>query len=189
MRNALYLLAGVFAVSAAAVMMAADHSAADEGGVAAKMVMPDGSIVMTKDDYRRNWATLGVWAHMGDDGVEQFNTVFTQPETVTAYRATGEFPEGAVLIKELREAVTKGEKGKEVSSYGDLKGWFVLIKPSKEGGPEGPLWGDGWGWAKFNADAPDKTITTNYRTDCIQCHMPAKDTDWVFVNGYPMLHD
>ena len=86
-------------------------------------------------------------------GVNQFNVVYTQPQTVTAWRETGEFPEGAVFIKELRQGVTAVDGDDKVSSLGALKGWFAMIKPPKANAPQGPLWGDGWGWSSGPAVA------------------------------------
>lgn len=51
----------------------------------------------------------------------------------------------------------------------------------------GSLWGDGWGWALFKADAPDKQVATDYKKDCLGYHIPAKSTDWTYVHGYPPL--
>ena len=65
--------------------------------------------------------------------------------------------------------------------------WFVLIKDEKHRFPNNPLWGDGWGWALFKADAPDKQVATDYKKDCLDCHVPAKSTDWIYVKGYPVL--
>jgi len=176
------------AVAAVAFVTMAQAPAADDSAAGAAMVKPDGTIVMTTQDYQRDWAFLGTFAHPGDDGVKKFNVIYTQPETVSAYRETGEFPEGAVLIKELRGSEIKDNGGGPVASLGELTGWFVMIKPPKEGGPQGPLWGDGWGWAKFDVDAPDATISTDYQKDCIACHLPVKDTDWVHVYAFPSLH-
>jgi hypothetical protein len=49
------------------------------------------------------------------------------------------------------------------------------------------LWADGWGWALFNADSPDKQVATDYRKDCWGCHVPAASTDRVYIQGYPVL--
>jgi hypothetical protein len=62
-----------------------------------------------------------------------------------------------------------------------------MVKDSKETHPGNPLWGDGWGWSWFDADEPLKTTSTDYHTDCQGCHVPAKATDWIYVNGYPVL--
>ena len=72
--------------------------------------------------------------------------------------------------------------------HGDkLKGWFVMVKDSKGTHPGNPLWGDGWGWSWFDADKPLKTTSTDYHSDCQGCHVPATATDWIYVNGYPVL--
>ncbi|MEJ8571175.1 cytochrome P460 family protein [Microbaculum marinum] len=181
--KALHYLAGLAAVIGA---VSVDAPAADEGAASA-MVKPDGTIVMTTQNYQRDWTMLGTFIHLGGSGAKQINVIYTQPETVTAYRESGEFPEGTVIIKELRDGVTTGEGDDMVSSLGELKGWFAMIKPPETNPPQGPLWGDGWGWAKFNADAPEATITTNYQTDCIGCHIPVQDTDFIHVEGYPLL--
>ena len=48
-------------------------------------------------------------------------------------------------------------------------------------------WGDGWGWAQFDPKDRSKQIATNYKTDCLQCHVPAKAMDWIYVYAYPAL--
>lgn len=63
------------------------------------------------------------------------------------------------------------------------KVWFVLIKDTKGRYPGNPLWGDGWGWALFKSDAPDKQVAVDYRKGCLGCHVPAKATDWIYVQG------
>jgi hypothetical protein len=37
------------------------------------------------------------------------------------------------------------------------------------------------------SDAPDKQVATDYKKDCLGCHIPARGTDWVYVQGYPVL--
>ena len=68
--------------------------------------------------------------------------------------------------------------------------WFVMIKDTKNRFPNNPLWGNGWGWALFKADAPDKQVfATSFKKNCLGCHVPAPDqhTDWLYVQGYPVL--
>jgi hypothetical protein len=33
----------------------------------------------------------------------------------------------------------------------------------------------------------NKNTSTDYKKDCLGCHVPAKDKDWVYVNEYPTL--
>ena len=68
-----------------------------------------------------------------------------------------------------------------------VKQWFVMIKDTQGHFPDNSLWGDGWGWALFEPREPMKNIATNYRTDCLGCHIPAKATDWVYIEAYPTL--
>lgn len=140
----------------------------------------------------REWAYLGTWSIASDDesgGAADFHNVYTQPETIEAYRRTGAFPDGAVLVKELIEANSGDLTTGRVSWAREVTGWFIMIKDRKGRFPDNGLWGDGWGWALFQADDPAKTVTEDYKADCIPCHVPATQDDWVYVRGYPVLQD
>jgi hypothetical protein len=51
----------------------------------------------------------------------------------------------------------------------------------------GQMRGDGWGWSWFDAGNPTKTTSTDFKVNCLGCHVPAQATDWIYVNGYPPL--
>jgi hypothetical protein len=36
-------------------------------------------------------------------------------------------------------------------------------------------------------DAPDKQVATDFKKDCLGCHIPASSTDWIYIQGYPVL--
>ncbi len=144
------------------------------------------------EDYRQ-WAFLGTW-HIapekgtGDSaGAAGFHNVYMQHSAVEAFRETGQFPDGAVIVKELLKSKTGDLTTGEVTWATEIEGWFVMVKDTQGRFPGNPLWGSGWGWVLFNSDNPQKTVTRNWRSDCLGCHLPAKDTDWVFVQGYPLL--
>ena len=40
----------------------------------------------------------------------------------------------------------------------------------------------------FKSDVPNKQVATDYKKDCVRCHIPAKVDDWICVKGYPVLH-
>ncbi len=149
----------------------------------------DGTISMPSDF--REWAYLGTWSIAGDDeegGAADFHVVYTQPETVEAYRRTGQFPDGAVLVKELIEADSGDLTTGRVSWAKRVTGWFIMIK-DRHGRFEGNgLWWDGWGWSLFLADDPATTVTEDYKAECIPCHIPARNDDWVYLRGYPVLN-
>jgi Cytochrome P460 len=65
--------------------------------------------------------------------------------------------------------------------------WFVMVKDAKGRFKNNPSWEGGWGWALFKAADPKKNISTSAKNDCLSCHELAKDTDWIFKQGYPTL--
>ena len=139
----------------------------------------------------RSWFFLGTWAVAADEegkvGSQGFHNVYTQPKTVKIYRKTGKFPDGAVLVKELLEADTDSMTTGEISYATKIKGWFVMIKDAKGRFKGNNLWGKGWGWALFNADEGGKTATESFEDECLPCHQPAENDDWIYVRGYPTL--
>ena len=139
-------------------------------------------------DFRTTMAHLGSW-FVPSGGASGFHDVYTEKENIEFYRLNGIFPDGATLVKELRASkvgsYTTGE-GVHHSTDG-LKQWFVMVKDSQNRFTENPLWGDGWGWALFKPDQPGKNLTTDYKTDCLGCHIPAKGNDWLYTEAYPIL--
>jgi hypothetical protein len=160
---------------------------ADEPASYRNLVSPDGSFSLPAADFRRDWTALGVWSVAGDEGTEGLHVVYTTPDVVDSYRESGQFPDGAVLVKELLGAETEDMTTGTVSHATEVEGWFVMIKDADGRFPENPLWGHGWGWAFFEASDRITTTTGDYEAECLGCHVPAEETDWVYVQGYPVL--
>jgi hypothetical protein len=141
------------------------------------------------DSYRSTYEFLGSWAVASDQGrgSKELHVVYASPGTVAAYRKDGRFPDGAVLVKEVFGAATAQMTTGTVSHAETLKGWFVMMKAGDGRYAGNKLWGDGWGWSWFDADNPSKTTSTNYKTDCLSCHVPVQASDWIYVGGYPQL--
>ena len=131
-------------------------------------------------DYRDRYELLGTYMVLDPKG-DQMHVTYASPGTAAYYRKTGKFPDGCVMVKEIFST----DKAKLTT--GDAQVWFVQIKDEKNRYSNNPLWGDGWGWALFKADAPDKQVATDYKKDCLGCHVPAKSTDWTYIQGYPVL--
>jgi hypothetical protein len=177
------LISGVIAV--AAVVVESEWETAEAASD------PQALLHVPDADYRRDWVLLGSFSVLADDpeaGAKEFHVVYTQPENVDAYRKTGEFPDGAVLVKDVfaagTEAMTTG-----TSSYANtLIGRFVMVKDQadKYTGAS-PLWGDRWGWAFYEGEETQKTVTTDYKQDCLGCHEPVRNQDLLHIQGYPVL--
>ena len=169
--------------------MAQMNRAACSGGPAGTKVVDANGNLRVPENYRTLYQALGSWAIAADvgSGSKQIHDVYASPGTIDAFRETGRFPDGAVLVKEVFATSTNSMTTGTVSHADKLKGWFVMVKDSKKSHPGNPLWGDGWGWSWFDADQPLKTTSTNYKSDCQGCHVPAQSTDWIYVSGYPTL--
>jgi len=140
-------------------------------------------------DYRATYQLLGSWAVAADEGrgSKELHVVLASPGSVEAFRKDGHFPEGTVLVKEVFKTATKQMTTGTVSRADKLNGWFVMVKDGAGRYAGNALWGDGWGWSWFDAADPSKTTSTNYKSDCRSCHVPAQASDWVYVDGYPPL--
>ncbi len=180
------MTAGRRAIVAAVLVAAALPIAL--AGLLSRHVPKDGVITVPKN-YQTEWTLLGTWSIADKEkaGAEGLHYVYTQPETVQYYRENGEFPDGAVLVKELRKANTSQLCTGTASWSSEIEGGFVMNRDREDRFSGNALWGDGWGWAYFAAGDPDKTTTKDYRAECIGCHIPAKGDEWVYVRGYPVL--
>jgi S-formylglutathione hydrolase FrmB len=141
-------------------------------------------------DYPNRYEYMGTWAVASDEssGSKEMHVVFASPGAIAAFRKDGHFQDGAVLVKEVREAATGSMTTGTVSHPTKLKGWFVAVRDSHGVHPDNKLWGDGWGWSWFDADKPLHTTSTDYRVDCKGCHVPAEATDWMYTSGYVSLN-
>lgn len=140
-------------------------------------------------DYREIYQSLGSWMVAADEGegAKELHVVYASPGTIDAYRNNSRFPDGTVLVKEVYKTADELMTTGRVSRAQALKGWFVMVKDSKNSYPGNKLWGDGWGWSWFDVADPSKTSSTDYKVDCQSCHEPAQATDWIYVEGYPPL--
>ena len=151
------------------------------------------------ENFRSEWVFLGTWsiaekeveisADASRHGAAGLHNVYTQPGVAEYFRENGTFPDGAVIVKELLKAGTASMTTGTVSHGVEVEGWFVMVKDTKGRFAGNPLWGDGWGWTLFNASAPNTSVTENYKTECLGCHIPAREDDWIYVSGYPVLSD
>ena len=141
----------------------------------------------------KNFATK--WAHLGSvaatnkkgEDVASVHSTYTQPESLRVYQKTGKFPGGATIIKEVRNAAVSELTTGRVARQEEVDVWFVMIKDTKRRFKTNAHWGNGWGWALYEAKAPEKNVSKGYEKSCIGCHTPVEETDWLHVETYPRL--
>lgn len=142
--------------------------------------------------FRTAMVHLGSW-FVGQGAASGFHDVYTELATVEAYRKTGKFPDGATLVKELRAHSSGNYTTGDAVAFANqgLKQWFVMIKDDVGRFPGNPLWGSGWGWALYkppvDADGVSVNTATDYKVDCLGCHVPASENDLVYTEAYPTL--
>ena len=178
-------LAGI-AQTYAPIFVSGAHAAPNTAG---ESVVDASGNLRVPADYRSTYQFLGSWAVAADQGqgAKQIHVVYASPGSIAAYRRDGRFPDGSVLVKEVYDTATGSMTTGTVSHAQTLKGWFVMVADSKNDHSGSKLWGNGWGWSWFDADKPLKTTSTDYKADCQACHIPAKATQWIYVQGYPVL--
>src|SRR5215470_5279151 len=171
------------------VVVAQDRAVPPNNGPRAEAAVDAAGNLHVPAGYRTAYQSLGGWAVAADQGPgsKELHVVYASPGTIATYQTDGHFPDGTVLVKEVFRAATRKLTTGIVSHAESLKGWFVMVKGEKGRYPDNKLWGDGWGWAWFDSGKPGKTTSTDYKTDCLGCHTPAKATDWLYTEGYPPL--
>jgi hypothetical protein len=95
------------------------------------------------ENYNTLYQALGSWAIAADSGPgsKEIHEVYASPGAIEAYHKTGHFPDGAVLVKEVFEASTNDMTTGTVSHADKLKGWFVMVKDSRNSHLRNPWWG------------------------------------------------
>src|SRR5262249_49791368 len=156
--------------------------ARDAGAFAARpqSVVAEAVLQVPAVDYRKDWVQLGTFSVLADkptDGAKQIHIVYTARQNVEAYLKTGRFPDGAVLVKDIFAGRTESLATGSSSYAGDLAARFVMVKDSAGRLGSGARFGDGWGWASYEGAEMKRTVTTNYKNDCLACHEPVRGQD------------
>lgn len=177
---------------AAATASLALAACTNQAGVAApekvNIVNSRGDISLPSGFER--WPTLGSWAtaSKGEGApVDEVHAVYVSPGGIESFLKDGEFADGTVLVKDVREAKASLLTTGNAHWPTDTKVWFVMVKDKQANYPGNPLWAEGWGWALFSGDNPKTQIATSFENDCQACHQPAEATDWIYSEAYPVL--
>lgn len=146
----------------------------------------DGELV--RPDDHREWVFIGAPVtpndmNNGKAAFPEFHNVYIDPLSFSAYKQSGEFPEGTVILKEL---VSVGSKAMD-SGAGYFQGEFVsleaMVKDTKRFQEEP----GGWAFFRFGEAPNYKPTGARMKTaSCNSCHAGASE-DYVFTDTYPVL--
>jgi len=126
----------------------------------------------------------------GTAGFPEYHNVYIEPGSYEIFKQTGQFPEGAILFKELQltlQAENSDGSRTEPSGRGYFPGKFngadVTVKDSKRF-PET----NGWGYFNFNHHEPKApTAKVKEKSECAYCHIASAKKDEVWTQFYPLL--
>lgn len=170
---------------------------AADGGYKPEFTM-NGELKLPDDAIWRNWRYIGTpltpnALNNGEAAFPEFHSVYVEPNTFDYWQRTGEFPDGAVLAKELTrildvDAMADGST-LQVSGRGyfmsDFSGFEIMHKSAKQF-PDQP---GNWGFFSFGHHAPpyDASAKLLPVETCNACHAENATQDYVFTKFYPVL--
>ena len=114
----------------------------------------------------------------------EFHNVYIDPVSWAHYKATGEFREGTILVKELVSVGSNVATSGNGFFMGDFQGLEATIK-SSELFPDEP---GNWAYFSFGHSLPlAKTAKAFPAESCNACHEVSAAEDFVFTQYYPVL--
>lgn len=116
----------------------------------------------------------------------EFHAVYIDPASWVHWQKTGEFRDGAILVKELTAVGSK----EAASGKGYFMGEFIGLEATVKSASRFPNEPGNWAYFSFtNADhASLKPAAAAMPTEtCNTCHEGAAAQDWVFTQYYPVL--
>ena len=147
----------------------------------------DGQLLQPRG-YRR-WVYVGTPLtpndmNGGQAAFPEFHAVYINPEAFAAYEATGEFPNGTVLVKELVSVATKSATSGKGYFMGEFTGLEVAVKDQTRFQSEP----GNWAYFSFGHELPlAEQVGRQAVASCSTCHGASADQDYVFTQYYPVL--
>src|SRR4051794_11080199 len=148
----------------------------------------EGKDTLLRPEGYREWVFVGSTLGLRyDEGKKQperleYKNVYIDPAAYRAYRQTGAFPQGTVLVLETAAGEEKKEPGLRGSFQKEFSGLSAAVK-DKDHFP------DGWAYFSFS-DGPGKTkakARPATKAACYDCHRQKGAEDNVFTQFYPVL--
>jgi tetratricopeptide (TPR) repeat protein len=148
----------------------------------------EGKDTLLRPEGYREWvfvgSSLGLRYEEGKKQPErlEYKNVYTDPVAYQAYKETGAFPQGTVLVLET----AAGEEKKEVGLRGSFQKKFNGLSAAVKDKDRFP---NGWAYFSFS-DGPGKTknkARPAKKSACYDCHREKGAEDNVFTQFYPVL--
>ena len=157
-----------------------------------------GHLLQPKDFRRLVFIGAPLTPHGLNNGAANFpeiHNVYVQPKAFEAYRKTGKWPEGTMMIKELQLVKTGADNFKDGSRVEPSgRGYFpampngmdVSVKDSRRFADT-----KNWGYFNFGHRAPPYAATAPEapKEECAVCHMVNAHEDMVYVEFYRPILD
>lgn len=136
------------------------------------IIRPSDNAVPYPEGYRK-WVHIRTGligpAHPGFQFSGGFHHIYGNDKAMEGYR-TGKFPEGAVFVFDVIEAIEKGGSTTE----GQRRHVDVMVKDSLRYTSTG-----GWGYEEFKENSKtERMLTEAVRAQCFKCH--TSQNDFVF---------
>jgi hypothetical protein len=138
----------------------------------------------------RQWVFVGAPVtpndmNNGKAAFPEFHHVYIDPASFAAYKKTGKFPNGTVIVKELANVGAKSSASGSGYFAGELIGVAAAVKDARRFAKEPG------NWAYFSFMGDDGKALPSARAqataDCNACHQQSAAEDWVFTQHYPVL--
>jgi hypothetical protein len=149
----------------------------------------DGQLIPFKAEVYREWIFVGTPVtpddlNDGEASFPEFHNVYINPYAWQAWKKTGTFPNGTIMVKELTSVGTKHAP----SGNGYFEGEFTGLEMAVKDATRYPAESKGWGYYSFGHKYPLKAHAELNRTEsCAACHVQSAGDDMVFTQYYPVL--
>ena len=157
------------------------------GGKSKPSFTADGKL-MRPTGYRE-WVYIGTPITPNDMNPPEaafpdFHNVYIHPDDFAAYKKTGKFPQGTILVKELVSVGSKAATSGKGYFMGEFIGLEATIKDSKRF-PDEP---GNWAYFSFGHSYPLADTAEKFPAGaCNACHAASAAEDFVFTQYYPVL--
>ncbi len=158
--------------------------------VSSTLSFDDNGQLIRPEGYRK-WMYVGTPLtpndmNNGEAGFPEFHSVYVDPDTFEHFERTGEFRDGAVVIKELISVGAKRATSGRGYFMGDFRGLEVAVKDATRFEDEP----GNWAYFSFGHEYPlAESAGPQPVANCSVCHGANTDTDFVFTQYYPVLRD